>query len=81
MSSLVESSQEEEKFVQAPAIFPNNDSKYAANKQRAHVWAECEEKQISYSVAKDKPTAEALRERPDLPAHKVRVGRCECLEQ
>ena len=57
-------------FVEAPAIFPNNDLKYDCNKRRAEVWAAKAEQALTYVVAKDTPTAEALRERPDLPARK-----------
>ena len=58
------------KFVEAPAIFPNNDLKYDCNKRRGEVWAAQAEQALTYVIAKDTPTAEALRERPDLPACK-----------
>jgi len=62
---------EQQPFVAAPAIFANNDVKYDTNKLRAQHYAAAEGKTITYAIAKDTPSADALRERPDLPAHKL----------
>jgi hypothetical protein len=62
---------QEERFLRAPAIFANNDLKYESNKIRAQQYAAQAGKAVTYSMAKDIPSAEALRERPDLPAHKL----------
>lgn len=58
-------------FVRAPAIFANNDLKYEVNKLRAKLFASAMNEEITYCPAKDAPSAEALRERPDLPAQKL----------
>ena len=58
------------KFSSAPAIFPNNDVKYDVNKLRALNYAQMNRNEVVYVPAKDTPSAEALRERPDLPAQK-----------
>ena len=60
-----------EQFLSCPAVFANNDVKYEANKLRAKLFAAENGKSITYCPAKDSPSVEALRERPDLPAHKV----------
>ena len=60
-----------EDFIGAPAIFPNNDLKYDANKRRAGVFAASNNAAIIYSCAKDSPSAEALQERPDLATQKL----------
>ena len=60
-----------DKFAVAPAIFPNNDIKYETNKLRALAYAEKHGEAVTYVPAKDVPSGEALRERPDLPAHKL----------
>jgi len=60
-----------EKFLKAPAIFANNDLKYESNKLRAQQYATRTGQAVTYVIAKDTPSAEALRERPDLPAHKL----------
>ena len=52
-------------------MFPNNDGKYEVNKLRAHGYATRRGIGIMYCPAKDNPTADALRERPDLPSQKV----------
>ncbi len=61
-----------EPFVNAPAIFPNNDVKYDVNKRRARLHATTTKQAITWVQAKDKPTPEVLRERPDLVAQKIR---------
>ena len=44
---------------------------YEVNKRRAKVYANAIDAKITYCPAKDTPSADALRERPDLPAHKL----------
>ena len=58
-------------FLDAVAVFSNNDVKYHANKKRAQLYAASRNDGIPYCPAKDKPFAEALRERPDLLAQKL----------
>ena len=60
-----------EKFLLAPGVFPNNDVKYEANKVRASQYARKHKKPMVYVPARDTPTPEALRERPDLPQQKM----------
>ena len=60
-----------DKFEIAPAIFPNHDIIYEVNKLRAHAYATKRNIGLMYCPAKDTPTADALRERPDLPSQKV----------
>ena len=56
-------------FSESIAIFANNDVKYDVNKKRAQDFANTCGQAVTYISAKDKPSSEALRERPDLPAH------------
>ena len=58
-------------FSEAIAIFANNDVKYDMNKKRAQDFANTCGQAVTHVSAKDKPSSEALRERPDLPAHKL----------
>jgi len=60
----------EKKFVNAPAIFPNNDIKYDVNKQRARCYAAKHRLGITWAQAKDKPLPKTLQERPDLVLQK-----------
>ena len=60
-----------EHFKSATAIFPNNDIKYGSNKTRAQLFAARTNAGIVYSVAKDTPSQDALRERPGLAAENV----------
>ena len=60
----------EAKFTPAPAIFPNNDIKYDINKQRARVHAARVGEAITWVQAKDSPSHDALRERPNITAEK-----------
>lgn len=62
---------QEERFVKAPAVLPNNDSKYDVNKKRSLHFAATKKEGIMYCIAQDVSSHEALRERPDLPARKV----------
>ena len=52
----------ETKFVDAPAIFPNNDIKYATTKLRAQLFATHHRRAITYVTAKDTPSPDVLRE-------------------
>ena len=61
----------DESFIACPAIFANNDLKYEANKLRAKLFSKQRDEAITYCPAKDNPTPEALRERPDLPTQKL----------
>ena len=58
-------------FRCAPGVFPNNDVKYEVNKLRASQYARLHEKPMVYIPARDIPTPDALRERPDLPRQKM----------
>ena len=48
-------------FNAAPAIFPNNDLKYDANKRRAALYAEVQNASITCSCAKDIVSAQAFK--------------------
>ena len=60
-----------EHFIAARAIFANNDIKYDTNKLRAKAYAAAKDLAVTYCPAKDKPSADALREMPDLPTQKL----------
>ena len=60
-----------DEFVDGPDVFANNDIEYETNKLRAKVLAAKQNKAVTYCPAKDIPTSEALRERPDWPAQKL----------
>ena len=59
-------------FENATAIFANNDVKYDSNKTRARLFAAQTNSGIVYSVARDTPSQDALRERPGISADKVK---------
>ena len=59
-------------FNAATAIFPNNDVKYDTNKTRARLFAAQQGVGIVYSIAKDVPSQNALRERPGLANDKIK---------
>ena len=61
----------EKRFLTSPAVFPTNDSKYDVNKKRSLNYAASQNTGIMYCIAQDKPSAQALRERPDLPERKL----------
>ena len=61
----------EAKFVDAPAIFPNNDIKYDVNKQRARQYAAAHGLGVTWVQAQDKPLPKTLQEKPDLVLHKM----------
>ena len=58
------------KFVDAPAIFPNNDIKYDVNKRRAELYASNHGYGITWVFARDKPQQRTLRERPGISLQK-----------
>ena len=60
------------KFVDSPAIFPNNDIKYATTKLRAQLFASHHQRAITFAVAKDTPSLEALREKPGIAAERLK---------
>ena len=62
---------QEKRFLTAPAVFPNNDSKYDVNKKRSLNYTASKDEGIMYCIAQDKPSAQALRERPDLVERKL----------
>ena len=62
---------QEERFVSAPAFLANDDIKYDVNKMRAQTLASSTNSGIMYCAAKDHPTLDALRARPDLPTKKL----------
>ena len=53
-----------EEFRMAPAIFSNNDVKFETNKLRGVEFARRNDLPVTYSIARDTPSLEALRERP-----------------
>ena len=59
-------------FVNAPAIFANNDVKYDTNKLRAQLFAQHGKALVTYAVAKDTPSQDALREKPGIAAEKIK---------
>jgi len=59
------------KFVDAPAIFPNNDIKYDVNKQRARQYAAQHALGTTWVKANDRPKPQTLQDRPDLVLQKV----------
>ena len=62
---------QEDKCAFAPAIcFAHNVIKYDVNKMRAQSLASLTNTGITYCAAKDHPTLDALRARPDLPTKK-----------
>ena len=61
---------QEERFATAIAVFPNNDVKYDANKQRARLHAQRSRKPITWVQAKDDPSAQTLQDRPNINAEK-----------
>ena len=59
-----------EKFAAAVAIFPNSDVKYDVNKTRARDYSRRLGVEALYSVARDVPSADALRESPNIRSKK-----------
>ena len=52
-------------------MFANDDMKYEVHKLRAKLFAKIRGASVTYVPAKDSPSTEALRERPDLPLEKL----------
>ena len=61
----------QEPFASAPAIFANNDIKYDNNKKRAEQYANDKNRAMTFVAAKDKPSHDAIREKPGLAAEKL----------
>ena len=59
-----------EKFLRAPAIFPNNDIKYEVNKRRAQIFAAETNQAITWSIAKDRAGNNVVAEKQNLLAEK-----------
>ena len=53
-------------FVNAPAIFPNNDIKFAVNKIRAQIYAASSGHAITWSQARDVGNSAVLADHPDI---------------
>ena len=60
-----------EKCMQAPSVFANNDIKYEVNKLRAQAYAEKRQEGLVYCLAKDTQSTEALRLRQDFPSQQI----------
>ena len=60
-----------EPFASAPAIFANNDVKYDNNKKRAEQYANDKNLAMTFVAAKDKPSHDAIREKPGIAAEKL----------
>ena len=58
------------KFVNAPAIFPNNDIKYEVAKKRAGIFAASKNEAITWAPAKDCPSSAVLSEKPNIVEEK-----------
>ena len=61
---------QDERFATATAVFPNNDVKYDANKQRARLHAQRCTTPITWVQAKDDPSAQTLQDRPNITVDK-----------
>ena len=61
----------QDKFLAAPAVYPNNDIKYDVNKQRAQTYAAAHGEAITWVSAKDTVAQDALRAKPGLAAQKL----------
>ena len=61
----------EEHFLDAPAIFPNNDIKYEVNKRRSQIFAAETCQKITWSFAKDRPNNNTIAEKPNLQEEKM----------
>ena len=60
----------QEKFLAAPAIFPNNDIKYEVNKRRAQIFAAETQQALTWSMAKDNAGSKVIAEKPNLQQEK-----------
>lgn len=61
----------EEKFINAPAIFPNNDIKCEIAKKRARIFAAESQQAITWSKAHDSGNSAVLSENPDVTHAKL----------
>ncbi|HIF22532.1 MAG TPA: hypothetical protein EYQ27_11655, partial [Gemmatimonadetes bacterium] len=68
---LDDSRTREEKFLAAPAIFPNNDIKYEVAKKRAQIFAAEKKQALTWSKAHDTPSSAVLSEKPDIVREKL----------
>ena len=59
------------KFVNAPAIFPNNDINYEVTNKRAGIFATSKNEAITWSPAKDCPSSAVLSEKPNIVEEKL----------
>ena len=59
------------KFVNAPAIFPNNDIKYEVTKKRAGIFAASKGEAVTWSPAKDCPSSAVLSDKPNIVEEKL----------
>ena len=64
LQGLGEARRLEPKFLEAPAIFPNNDIKYDVNKSRSTEYAERTRQAITWVPARDRPLPETLKQKP-----------------
>ena len=62
----------QDKFLMAPAIFPNNDIKYEVAKTRGRIFAGATEQAITWSIAKDHASQVVIAEKPNLKEEKTR---------
>ena len=60
----------EQRFLDAPAIFPNNDIKYDVNKKRAEHWCQYQGLPVTWSLAQDTPKHAEFQSRPYLQRDK-----------
>ena len=59
------------KFMNAPAIFPNNDIKFEVCKKRARIYAAATNQAITWSRAQDSPSSAVLSENPEVGKAKL----------
>ena len=71
ISGLDDGRLQEPTFVNAPAIFPNNDIKFFVNKQRARIFAVTTGQLITWSQAQDNPSSAVLSDNPDVGRAKL----------
>ena len=62
---------QDDHFVEAQAIFPNNDIKYEVCKKRARIFAAKRREAISWSKAHDTPSSAVLSNKPDIVEQKL----------
>ena len=62
----------QQKFLDAPAIVPNNDIKYDVNKSRSTEYAERTRQAITWVSARDRPLPATLKEKPTVSSEKLK---------